>query len=183
MLTAELVEQPHTSLFQLEAQLVELMEFRDLCETDEERLAAEKAIGDYIQLEIAKVDGVRGYLLHCEAKAEESDALCKIALKEADRQRARRDAWQSRADRLKQVCVGVIQMTGKKKLEGRTGSLMVKGNGGKLPLLIEDELSIPMSFCDIVKVPRKEDIRRIIEGGIDVPGARLGERGVHLEVK
>jgi hypothetical protein len=179
------LEAPRTSLWDIEAQLAELVEFRDTCESEDEIKAAETAIAEYIKLEITKVDGIRGYILHCEAKAKEADAFLDIAREEAERQRARREAWLDRSKRLKQVCIGVIKATGKKKLEGRTGSLMVKGNGGKVPLLLEEEpyLSIPMSLCDIVKVPRKEDIRRMLEGNVEVPGATLGERGEHLEVK
>ena len=49
--------------------------------------------------------------------------------------------------------------------------------------MIEDDLMIPARYCDVIKVPRKEDIRAVLEGGQDVPGCKLGERGVHLAVK
>lgn len=172
----ELTEQPKTSLWHLQQQLVELVEFREQCETEEERQAADNAIAEYVKLEISKVDNIRAYMRHCEVMAA-------AAKEEKQRQADRQKAWEGRLETLEKIVYNAMQLSGKTKIEGKTGHFQIKKNGGKTPVIVEDDLVIPSSLCDYIKKPRVDDIRKLLEGGKEVPGAKLGERGAHLEVK
>ncbi len=129
------------SIFQLEAELAELMEFRENEElTPEERQAVDTQIAEYISRELTKVDNLRAYMRHCQMMAEGARA-------EADVQLKRAISWKTRLDYLKGFCLDAMNVLGKTKLEGRTGYLLAKVNGGKQALTIApDSRLLPEAF-------------------------------------
>ncbi len=189
-------------LFDIERTLHEMVDIWQEAQTPEAIEEAEQAIRVYIEAEVRKVDNIRKYVRFCDAQSAAAKA-------EAALQRSRQAVWEARADRLKQFVYDVMQSFRVKKLEGNTGSLAIKGNGGKLPLSIVSETLVPDDFCDVTitmtvpawralvtranveavqgaKVTRaisNDRIRAALEAGEGVPGARLGERGSHLEVR
>ena len=193
------------SLFEIERALVDLLAEYEDCQDDAERANVQTAIEAYVAAEVQKVDGVRAYLRHCEIMAA-------AAQEEAERFRDRSKAWGNRAERLKDACLRVMTAAGKKKLEGRTGSLLAKGNGGLAPLVVTDATMLPeecvvyegkvagplwartLKQCPwlepefagaAVKMERSANNAAIREalGKGPVAGAYLDERGKHLEVK
>lgn len=195
------------SLFQLEAELVELMAFRESEDlTPDERDACDAQITEYLKREIRKVDGIRSYLRHCEVMAA-------AAKDESERQATRARMWANRADRLKAVCQAVMETFKVKRLEGNTGALALKGNGGLAPLVVYDESLVPDELCEyhirvsssmwaailracpalsapdlsatdfaVERLVVKKAVREALAAG-DVAGARLEPRGQHIEVK
>lgn len=193
------------SLFQIEDALVQLMEAREEVTDPAEVEQVELAIRQYVEAEVRKVDGIRGYLRHCvlmEAGAREEAAI----------QSRRANAWAARKERLKEMCKDVMEHAQVKSLEGNTGRLRVQGNGGVLPLVITDESQVPEECCKYVgwiggslwhailnSVTNMGDGRpgsywndykmeRVVDGdrvraALPVPGAHLGERGTHLRVE
>lgn len=220
------------SLYTIESHLSNLIEMReqtlaslklaesegDLPQTierlNEEAVEIEAAIQLYIKTEITKVDNIRAFWRHCELMRDAAKA-------EAETQVQRAKAWGSRLDRLKEICRAVMETipfpAGKpKKLEGRTGALYLKANGGKQAVEVTDESLVPDEFCIVTvtmreglweralawlersnallardlaaaaKVSRTPSLSLIGEQlakGEGVPGARLAERGQHVEVK
>lgn len=128
------------SLFDIEAGLHDLLGAWQTAETPEAVAAAEQAIQAHVAAEIRKVDGIRRYYRACDAQE-------KAAKEEAAVQTARAKMWGSRRDRLKAFVFDVMQSFGVKKLEGETGSLQIKGNGGLQPLTITDSSLIPDELC------------------------------------
>lgn len=167
------------SLYDVAIELVELMDFRDNEDlTEEERKVVDEQIEKYVAAELAKVDNIRGYLRHCEVMAA-------AAKEEQERQRRRADLWERKRDRIKAFCVKALQNAGKTKVEGKTGVLRIQKNGGKLALEITDEIQIPTKYTPMtITYPLdSEALRKDLEAGLYVPGAKLGERGVHLRVE
>jgi len=215
------------SLYQIEADLQELMAAYGEAEDDATRQAIEQGIQEYAAREVAKVDGIRAYLRHCEVMA--------VAAKcEADSQMERSRKWTRRAEKLQAICLSTMIAMGKKRLEGKTGELAVKTNGGLQGLDITEPTLVPDEMCvysgsvthdelrelsraaehngchsNLIlklnrfnRVPDNSAIRAALKspcwlcagkdedcdqcGGTGlstVPGARLRERGQHLEVK
>ena len=153
------------SLYQIESDLSALVEMReqtadmlrqaesegDLPNTidrlDEELTTIDAQIREYITAEIRKVDSIRAFWRHCEL-------MTKAAKEEAALQTARAKAWQSRLDRLRETCqavmAGIPFPAGKtRKLEGRTGSLTLRGNGGMEPLDVYQPELVPDDLCDV----------------------------------
>ena len=170
-------EKTKLSLWDIESGLHELMEARE--EADATGiLAIDQAILDYIHREIEKVDGVRAYLKHC-------DIMAKAAREEANRQQERAQRWESRRDRLRTFCLMTLEAFGRKRLEGRTGSISIRANGGLRPLVITSEADIPERFkIQVVSYQiDKAGLRVVLEAGETVPGAHLEERKNHIEVR
>ena len=153
------------SLYQLESQLSELIEMREqtcesmkLAETEgdlpntvegfqQEIAVIDNAIREYITAEIRKVDSIRAFWRHCELMAS-------AAKEEAEVQAARSKAWKNRLDRLKDTVKLVMETipfpeNKPKKLEGRTGALYLKANGGKQAVEIHDESLVPDELCTV----------------------------------
>ena len=153
------------SLYQLESQLSELIEMREQsCESlklaesegdlpqtierlNDEVTAIDNAIREYITAEIRKVDGIRAFWRHCELMAS-------AAKEEAEVQTARSKAWKDRLDRLKDMVKLVMETipfpeNKPKKLEGRTGGLYLKANGGKQAVEIHDESLVPDELTQV----------------------------------
>mgnify|MGYP003345701669 FL=1 len=89
-----------------------------------------------------------------------------------------------RSDWLKQYALGIMQSNDIKRIDGKTGSLVVRNNGGIRPLTItESELPAEYKIKEVIYKADKDKIRAALENGIDVPGARLDERGQSLTIR
>lgn len=133
------------TLFHIESELADLVNLRDqLAEQGEDLAPIDTAIREYVAREIRKVDGIRAYLKHAEMMAS-------AAREEAKLQKARGDAWQARIDRLKDFLRFVMEdmswTEGKpRRIEGKTGSLVLKPDGGRQAVEITDASLIPEEY-------------------------------------
>lgn len=221
------------SLWNIEAELANLIDLRDqMAEAGEDVVPCETAIREYCQRELQKVDAIRSYLKHAEMMAA-------AARSEAEQQAARAKAWQARIDRLKEFCKVTMETWEAKRLDGSTGSILLKANGGRQPVtitnadLIPEELvqyegrisgaameqmlqamptllayrntdaTIWMRGVDLERIPHKGRIAEALAaacpnckgltpikceecdgtGHSKVPGAHLGDRGQHVEIR
>ncbi len=130
------------SLFGIESGLHELFDAWQNAETPEEVVAAEVAIRACAEAEVRKVDGIRRYWRAC-------DQMAAAAKHEAATQTERARLWESRRERLKAVVYAVMDQFKLKKLEGQTGQLLLKGNGGKQAVDIYDESLVPEFYKTI----------------------------------
>lgn len=139
------------NLYHIETDLAELMEARDSYVEDAQNLypsqeldaglaAIDQAIKEYAAREVAKVDGIRGYLRWAKVQIEAARAEMAV-------QMARARQLEADADRLKSFCIEALRAAGKKFVEGKTGKLSIQGNGGEQPLVITDESLIPDELC------------------------------------
>ncbi len=121
----------------------------DEFDREEKQLRAD--LQAYAQAHVRKVDGIRAYLKHCELMIDG-------ARREIATQKANEEAWEARRDRLKALCIDVMTTfrteelqgrTGsiKLRLDGETGSFLLKGNGGKQPVRIDNSELVPDEFC------------------------------------
>lgn len=199
---------------QIEVELEQLIDLQERVTEDGDVAAIEAVnnrIKEYVQEEVAKVDGIRWYLRLCKTMAESRREEAKVQARGAR-------VWESREERMKDVCIMVLQAAGKTKVEGATGSLSVRGNGGPAPLnihvpsLIPDHLrkvtisltvqawkelyaaakkgglsltmieSLDWAIAMDPPVPDEKAIRIALEAGQLVAGAKLDLRGYQLRV-
>lgn len=112
----------------------------DMRANGEDTTEAEKALAEYITEKLpAKVDAIAATLR--KWKSEEIDAD-----EEARRCRHVAQSLVERAQRLKAICIEVLNRRGEPKLVGKTSALRVQNNGGPQALTIYDEKLIPESF-------------------------------------
>lgn len=128
------------SLYVLEDTLLQLIAMREDAETDEERAVIDQQLVEWTAHEVLKVENIHGFLRHCELM----EFGC---AQEEDRIRELKHLWKARADRVKELVRTAMEAAGKKKLEGRTGSLVLKANGGRQAVLIPDPAMVPDEYC------------------------------------
>lgn len=192
------------------AQLVALREDPDL--TPEERTVVEQQLAMYAQEQLpAKVDGVRGYLKMCRtnetaAKAEKGVASDteKMWGSRADRlEGICKDVMESRGVKRLDGKVGYISLRGNGGLQP-----MEPINEALLPdeyrmyrmalaapawralqaILVGSQATLAPAILRAMLASVKAEVnvaavRSALEAGTEVPGARLADRGSHLEVK
>jgi hypothetical protein len=165
------------------------------------------AIAEYIKAEVAKVDGVRGWWKYLEMMRD-------AAKNEARIMQDRAQAFDRKLTVLKSALLVTLEemewRAGKpRKLEGKTGSISLVGNGGRQPVVITDESLIPDEYRTVTvkmnaelwrkvcaalpdlaglqeckKDPNLTLIYNALESGMDgVPGAVLAPLGSHVRVK
>lgn len=191
------------TLYTIEQTILDLISLRADSHDPEELAVIDQQIADWVKKEIRKVDGVHSYARFVESQIATAD--CEIK-----RLTRAKQHWENTLDRLKDVCLRVMELIEAKRLNGTAGRyLLVKGNGGRLPLTITDESLVPDELCDVtvsmpaklwnrvefevgpeylaparvVRTPNGDRIREALQAGEAVGGARLGERGTHLEIR
>lgn len=127
-----------------------------------------------------------------EAKADDYAALVRVCetraaarREEAERMKKLADDDERLAERLRSTLLDAMQVTGLQKVETEHFRLAVRRNGGKIPVVIQDEASIPVEYRvpKVTEVLDRDGIRAALEAGTAVPGAILGERGSRLDLK
>ena len=89
-------------------------------------------------------------------------------------------------DRMKEAVKASMDLMGKKKVQGNHFTWAIQKNGGKAPLIIDEDMpaiSLPEEYQLWDVKPNKEVIRQDLEAGKELPYARLGERGESLRLK
>lgn len=113
------------SLFQIEAELLQLMEWRESAASDPEMgdierdailEATDKALKEYAERELSKVDGIAMFVRECAKRSE-------VYREEARRMLGHAQLWESREERLREVVIGVMQFAGKTRVDGRSNVL------------------------------------------------------------
>ena len=94
----------------------------------------------------------------------------------------RKKTFENRIASVKNYYLGELSAIGKKKVVTPIGAMTVAKAGGKKPLKIDDETLIPQEFKKIIYEPDKEKIRTALEGGADISGVHLEERGTYLKI-
>lgn len=205
MATSQQPQPSKLTLWEIEAGIAELFDALEDADTPEARQACEQALAEYAAREVQKVDGIA-------ALYRQFDVLAHEARAEAQRLTERARAFETRRDRVKQLVQTVMESNGLTRLEGRTSRLLLKGNGGLKPLEVTDPCEVPAECCKYIgwinaelwkeirgfwdgwldgrtdefnleRVVDNDRVRKAITAEGGVPGARLGERGKHVEVK
>ena len=210
---SELQTTPRLSLFQIESELLQLIDQREDAlerlskalggadpEIEAEIATVNALIKEYVGREVRKVDGiayaVKEYEARAVAKYAESGRLHNAALKDDET-----------AKRIKQMVLEVMQEFGEKKLLGRLFTITRQGNGGVQALTIAQPDLVPLDMqCVTIELAADEledfisqfdGSYRIVNGahpdtvaireelvhGEGVPGCRLEERGEHIRIK
>ena len=197
---------PKLTLWDIESAWVELMQARteaeglSVDEREQAVAAVDEAIAQYTRSELQKADSIIGFCRHLK--------MLETSAKEQAAYQSKRAATAGALlSRIKGIAQSAMEAAGKKRIDGRTGYLLVKNNGGLAPLKIQEDV-LPDEYRDITitisagmfevlrgihpelvsakatsSVPANDRIRKALAEGTGVPGAWLEERGSHIEVK
>ncbi len=149
---SELQTTPRLSLFQIEAELLGLVERRDDVlemrdalsrdgitpppEMEAELTTIDGLIRDYLKAEIKKVDGIAFCVKEFEARSA-------ARAEEAAKMKAQADRDAETAKRIKAMVLEVMQEFNEKKLPGRLFTITRQGNGGVQALTIAQPDLVP----------------------------------------
>lgn len=205
-------EKPNLTLYGIETQLLELLNFRESIESDpdmtpqeqqESLKACDESIAEYIRAEVKKADGIALYLREFEMRAEALEI-------ESKRLQRKADDWWRRHENLTNMVVDVMKATKQTRIDGRHSVLQLKKNPPSVEVAQPDmvpgdmqrvtvkmtmaqwqqtvaampmALAIELTGCAAPPEPMKTEIAKRLKEGDGVPGCRLRTDGVRLEVK
>lgn len=165
-----------SSLYEISAEMQELMDWLNDPETDEEAIA-DTLEGLQFELE-KKAEGYCKVIRQFEADAEMYKA-------EAQRFQQKQAIAESNAKRMKEALKKAMVATGNEKgLDAGLFKLKIAGNGGKRPLKITG--IVPDEFVKMMPTNDTDRIRDFLESldENDVCAwAKLEDRGTHLTIK
>lgn len=204
---------PNLTLYGIETQLMELLNFResilddpDMTPSDQkDSLAAiDQQIAEYIRAEVKKVDGIAGYLREFEAR-EAAEA------EEIERLERRKRMWKTRRENLTKMVIEIMQATKQTRIDGRHSVLQLAKNPPSVEVAQENlvpseyrraKVTMPADLFIKLLVSAgpandarvtaeatinyetdKIKVKTALKSGDGVPGCRLRTDGVRLEVK
>ena len=164
------------SLYEISAEMQELMEWMNDPETDDQAI---KDTLDGLQFELeAKAESYCKVIRQFEADAAAYKA-------EAERFKQKQSVCENNAKRMKEALMKAMVATGHEKgLDAGLFRLKVAGNGGQKPLVIDG--NVPEQFVKMVPQNDNEAIRKFLDSLDDndkCEWAHYGERGTHLSIK
>jgi hypothetical protein len=127
----------------------------------------------------SKLDNYGIFIRELEARAEVRKA-------EAKRLQERATVDENKAKALKESLLYVFTARDLKKIETKRFSFSRAKNGGKAPIILDEQIpisEIPTEYQTVIVQISKETIRKALESGQELPFARLGERGENIRIK
>lgn len=163
------------SLYSLVGEYKEL--YAMLIDTDEED---EQIVNDSLESVIGAIEvKSQGYVAVLDRLDMEINA-CK---KEKEAWTQKLAVRENAVKRLKQRMAEAMMQMGKDEIQAGNKVIKLKNNGGKKPLVLEENKEVPQSYMKVVLEPDKEKIRADLESGKKLDFAHIAERGKHIEVK
>lgn len=110
---------------------------------------------------------------------------------EAERDTAKLEAaeWQvkeqqrqNRINWLKRNLQEHMLIVGQSKIKTNKFAFSICKNGGMAPMQVDESL-LPDEYWREIREPNNSEVRRALESGSEVPGAKLLERGQHLRIR
>lgn len=152
----------------------------------EEQGAAAEAVVDELYTHLIQTDGrlsekLEGYA----ALIKNADAYAAMLKNEEANLAAKRKVAENRAQRLRTAVQQAMTTLGLTRQEAGRFEFRLQSNGGKLPVVFDPEVRPEARPSEYWRVEIKDDvdaIRAALEAGEELPGARLGDRGVHLRL-
>jgi Siphovirus Gp157 len=172
------------NIFELDAELNQIAESFDILDDQPELPEAVREqvfayFGELVETRDTKADNYARFITEKDTRA--------AALKaEAARITALAKAEENKAKSAKSVLHHFMTVKGMTKWETSFHKFSVCANGGKPPIILDPDIT-PEDLDDVYQkvtvTVHMEAVREAIESGIEVPFAKLGDRGTHLRIK
>lgn len=165
------------TLYEITGEAAALQAAFDEAETPEEM---EQALASYdgVMTDLdQKAEGYAKLIQNWRAEAK--------ALRDEERRlAARRRARENGIERLTECMKSSMDFLGIRSLSAGIFKLSIAKNGGKSPVVIDDENAIPDEYFEITRTVNKDKLREAMEvDGEIIDGAHIGERGESLRIR
>ena len=117
---------------------------------------------------------------------KEYEGRVTIRMEEADRIAHRAQVDSRAATAMKERLQLAMEMLNVRKMETSRFKLGIQKNGGKAPLIMDDDVMVnllPDELCSVVRSVDKTAVRELIDAGETLPGFTIGERGESLRIR
>lgn len=161
------------SLYHLTNEFLELMEYADSTDPEEEQIFLDTLDGLMGCID-KKVDSYVCVMDHMSAHKD-------LLNKEIDRLSGMVKALENNEKRMKVALQMAMTAMNKRKIETDYHKISIAKNGGKMPMVITGD--VPDNFMKVIYEPDKDKIRDALENGEALDFAYLEERGEHLIIK
>jgi hypothetical protein len=138
-----------------------------------QRAEAEQELAGWFEAEVRKVDAIAGYIDFCASNAA-------LAKKGAERFSKQAEAWRNREQRTRDTAQMVMEKFNLPKIPGRMATFSLSPT--QPSVIITNEAEIPAHFKEYAVSIKKDEIKKAIKAGEDVPGADLSMGGVTLRI-
>ena len=163
-----------------------------LYELTADLLALQEMLEDNVEEQVL-LDTLEGVQGEYEIKLE---SYCKViknleadmdALKnEVKRLTDKRKVLENNVDRLKKAMFDSMKATETANVKAGVFKVSIQRNGGKLPVIITDNVDttkLPDNLVVVTRKPSIDSIRELLEAGEVIEGFKLGERGESIRIK
>ena len=165
------------TLYDLTVQMQEILDMAETGEFDEDLIANTlEGVEGEIEVKLDNYGIIVNELMTDVAKIDQ----------EIKRLTAKKKTISGSIDYLKNMVTQTMNTMNTKKVKGEKFTWSIQKNGGKAPLIIEDNitpLDVPEDFQQVDIGFDKTEIRKVLELGYSLPFAHLGERGESLRLK
>ena len=122
-------------------------------------------------------------LEQCAKVVRNLEADMEAIKSEVDRLNNKRKLLSNNIDRLKKYMFDSMKATGTDKVKGNVLTVAIQKNGGKLPLILDVDVSeLPDDLVVIKESPDNDKLRELLDAG-NCKYAHYGERGENLRIK
>lgn len=136
------------------------------------------------------LDTLEGLMGEIEVKAEGLVSIIDRLEMEQDACKKHEDMWHQRRmvrenniKRIKQMIVKVMDELGVNDIQAGDVKLHVQNAGGVLPLIVDENATVPERFTKLTIENDNELIRKALNDGEELPFARFGNRSRTLRIK
>ena len=162
------------SIFELTSQYQQLMYFGDSADPEDQQAFLDTLEG--LDFEVGlKADDYAAVITMLNGKADTIDT-------EIKRLTAMKKAIDNNVDRMKNCLQYAMESMDKTEIRTDLHTFKIQKNGGKLPLIINEE-DVPDSFKRVIVETDPEKIRKALDEGQELDFAHYGERGTHLRIR
>lgn len=163
-----------SSLYELTTQYQQLLDFGASDDPDDIQAFLDTLEG--LDFEVGlKADSYAAVIKRLAGQSE-------VVKAEAKRLSALQKAIDANIERMKKALKDSMVAMGKDEIRTDLHQFKICKNGGKIPVLIEED-KVPDSYKKVILETDSEKIRKELESGQELPFATLGERGTYLKIK
>lgn len=155
-------------------------EYRDMYENLTDPEMDEESVKGMLDLICADIEVKAEGLVAVKDRLEmELDACEKQEKLWSERKRVRKNSL----ERLKQTMIAVLDGMGKNDIKAGDVTIHVQNAGGKLPLIVDENVTVPERFTKLTIENDNALIRKALENGEQLDFARFGNRGRTIKFK
>lgn len=155
-------------------------EYRELYDMLTDAEEDEQVIIDTLEAVTGEIEVKAAGLVNVINKLDMEIEACK---KHRDEWAQRQKVRENGRDRIKRAIINVMTATGLTEIKAGDVTIKMQNAGGQLPIIINEDITVPERFTKLTIETDKTAIRKALEAGEVLDFAKYGERSKVLKIK